>query len=106
MQRETRTYLKYTLRLLEYCYAISIIRRYKELKLTLNILLLGPNKSLLFLALAYLKNLGVSVVLSSKELLALVILQLLEAPSNSAQSLLTLMPISLSYSYVTALLRA
>ncbi|KAH3994016.1 hypothetical protein HBI10_191340 [Parastagonospora nodorum] len=74
---------------------------YKELKLTLNILLLGPNKSLLFLALAYLKDLG----LSSKELLALVILQLLGAPSNSAQSLLTLMLISLSYSYATALLR-
>ncbi|KAH4554593.1 hypothetical protein HBH86_097990 [Parastagonospora nodorum] len=51
----------------------------KELKLTLNILLLGPNKSLLFLALACLKDLG----LSSKELLALVILQLLGAPSNS-----------------------
>ncbi|KAH6312512.1 hypothetical protein HBI39_059520 [Parastagonospora nodorum] len=84
MQRETRT----------------------QLKLTLNILLLGSNKSLLFLALAYLKNLGVSVILSSKELLALVILQLLGAPSNSAQSLLTLMPISLSYSYATALLRA
>ncbi|KAH5241629.1 hypothetical protein HBI70_246250 [Parastagonospora nodorum] len=65
MQRETRTYLRYTLS--------------KELKLTLNILLLGPNKSLLFLALACLKDLG----LSSKELLALVILQLLGAPSNS-----------------------
>ncbi|KAH4199430.1 hypothetical protein HBI95_173230 [Parastagonospora nodorum] len=78
----------------------------KELKLTLNILLLGSNKSLLFLALAYLKNLEVLVILSSKELLALVMLQLLEAPSNSAQSLLTLMPISLSYSYATALLRA
>ncbi|KAH5846537.1 hypothetical protein HBI91_220640 [Parastagonospora nodorum] len=63
-------------------------------------------KSLLFLALAYLKDLGVLVILSSKELLALVILQLLEAPSNSAQSSLTLIPISLSYSYVTALLRA
>ncbi|KAH6020598.1 hypothetical protein HBI83_108170 [Parastagonospora nodorum] len=74
--------------------------------LTLNILLLGPNKSLLFLALACLKDLGVSVVLSSEELLALVILRLLEAPSNSAQSLLTLMPVSLSYSYATALLRA
>ncbi|KAH5603444.1 hypothetical protein HBI45_122940 [Parastagonospora nodorum] len=74
----------------------------EELKLTLNILLLGPNKSLLFLALACLKDLG----LSSKELLALVILQLLGAPSNSAQSLLTLMPVSLSYSYATALLRA
>ncbi|KAH4607150.1 hypothetical protein HBH55_249760, partial [Parastagonospora nodorum] len=70
--------------------------------LTLNILLLGSNKSLLFLALACFKNLE----LSSKELLALVILQLLEAPSNSAQSLLTLIPVSLSYSYVTALLRA
>ncbi|KAH4257282.1 hypothetical protein HBI04_222410 [Parastagonospora nodorum] len=70
MQKETRTRLKYTLS--------------KELKLTLNILLLGSNKSLLFLALAYLKNLGVLVILSSKELLALVILRLLEAPSNSA----------------------
>ncbi|KAH6210183.1 hypothetical protein HBI15_154420 [Parastagonospora nodorum] len=70
MQRETRTRLRYTLS--------------KELKLMLNILLLGSNKSLLFLALAYLKNLGVLVILSSKELLALVILQLLEAPSNSA----------------------
>ncbi|KAH5799444.1 hypothetical protein HBI89_145810 [Parastagonospora nodorum] len=66
MQRETRTYLRYTLS--------------KELKLMLNILLLGSNKSLLFLALAYLKDLE----LSSKKLLALVILQLLEAPSNSA----------------------
>ncbi|KAH4856473.1 hypothetical protein HBH75_072900 [Parastagonospora nodorum] len=92
MQRETRTRLRYTLS--------------KELKLTLNILLLGPNKSLLFLALACLKDLGVLVILSSKELLALVMLQLLGAPSNSAQSLLTLMPISLSYSYATALLRA
>ncbi|KAH5088950.1 hypothetical protein HBH72_237770 [Parastagonospora nodorum] len=103
MQRETKTRLRYTLRLLEYCYAISIIRQLisnKELKLTLNILLLGPNKSLLFLALACLKNLE----LSSKELLALVIL--VKAPSNSAQSLLTLMPVSLSYSYATALLRA
>ncbi|KAH5617666.1 hypothetical protein HBI22_251200 [Parastagonospora nodorum] len=79
---------------------------YEELKLTLNILLLGSNKSLLFLALACLKNLGVLVILSSKELLALVILQLLGALSNSAQSLLTLMPVSLSYSYATALLRA
>ncbi|KAH6509986.1 hypothetical protein HBI81_261370, partial [Parastagonospora nodorum] len=42
--------------------------------LTLNILLLGSNKSLLFLALAYLKNLEVLVILSSEELLALVIL--------------------------------
>ncbi|KAH5540945.1 hypothetical protein HBI27_094270 [Parastagonospora nodorum] len=79
---------------------------YKELKLMLNTLLLGPNKSLLFLALAYLKDLGVLVILSSEELLALVMLRLLRAPSNSAQSLLTLMPVSLSYSYATALLRA
>ncbi|KAH5421503.1 hypothetical protein HBI47_134490 [Parastagonospora nodorum] len=70
MQRETRTCLRYTLS--------------KELKLTLNTLLLGSNKSLLFLALACLKDLGVLVVLSSKELLALVILQLLGAASNSA----------------------
>ncbi|KAH4094408.1 hypothetical protein HBH46_172630 [Parastagonospora nodorum] len=62
----------------------------------------ASSKSLLFLALACLKNLG----LSSEELLALVMLQLLEAPSNSAQSSLTLIPVSLSYSYVTALLRA
>ncbi|KAH5988470.1 hypothetical protein HBI84_197510 [Parastagonospora nodorum] len=61
----------------------------KELKLTLNILLLGSNKSLLFLALAYLKNLR----LSSEELLALVIL--VKALSNSTQSLLTLIPISI-----------
>ncbi|KAH4914926.1 hypothetical protein HBI79_240480, partial [Parastagonospora nodorum] len=52
--------------------------------LTLNILLLGSNKSLLFLALACLKNLEVLVILSSEELLALVILQLLRVPSNSA----------------------
>ncbi|KAH6308981.1 hypothetical protein HBI38_187570 [Parastagonospora nodorum] len=65
MQRETRTRLKYTLS--------------KELKLMLNILLLGSNggKSLLFLALACLKNLGVLVILSSEELLALVILSIL-----------------------------
>ncbi|KAH6515413.1 hypothetical protein HBI07_251390 [Parastagonospora nodorum] len=69
MQRETRTYLRYTLS--------------KELKLTLNILLLGPNKSLLFLALACLKDLGVLVILSSEELSALVMLRLLGAPSNS-----------------------
>ncbi|KAH6380310.1 hypothetical protein HBI34_017460 [Parastagonospora nodorum] len=74
--------------------------------LTLNTLLLGPNKSLLFLALACLKDLGVSVVLSSEELSALVMLRLSGAPSNSAQSSLTLMPVSLSYSYATALLRA
>ncbi|KAH6268688.1 hypothetical protein HBI40_217830 [Parastagonospora nodorum] len=62
----------------------------------------ASSKSLLFLALACLKDLG----LSSEELLALVILRLLGAPSNSTQSSLTLMPVSLSYSYATALLRA
>ncbi|KAH3908064.1 hypothetical protein HBH56_177140 [Parastagonospora nodorum] len=96
MQRETRTYLRYTLNLLKKTFAI----------LTLNTLLLGSNKSLLFLALACLKDLEVLVILSSEELLALVMLRLLGVPSNSAQSLLTLIPISLSYSYVTALLRA
>ncbi|KAH5348763.1 hypothetical protein HBI49_195660 [Parastagonospora nodorum] len=81
---------------------------YKELKLMLNILLLSSkasNKSLLFLALACFKNLE----LSSKELLALVILSILRriiVDNNSTQSLLTLISISLSYSYVTALLRA
>ncbi|KAH4043907.1 hypothetical protein HBH49_222720 [Parastagonospora nodorum] len=74
MQRETRTYLRYTLNLLKKTFAI----------LTLNTLLLGSNKSLLFLALACLKDLGVLVILSSKELLALVILRLLGVPSNSA----------------------
>ncbi|KAH5844303.1 hypothetical protein HBI88_252950 [Parastagonospora nodorum] len=69
MQRETRTYLRYTLRK-DFCYKLI---SNKELKLMLNILLLGPNKSLLFLALACLKDLG----LSSKELLALVILSIL-----------------------------
>ncbi|KAH3956190.1 hypothetical protein HBH51_249280 [Parastagonospora nodorum] len=44
----------------------------------------ASSKSLLFLALACLKDLGVLVVLSSEELLALVMLRLLEAPSNSA----------------------
>ncbi|KAH4892496.1 hypothetical protein HBH74_208340 [Parastagonospora nodorum] len=87
MQRETRTQKTFAI-------------------LTLNILLSGPNKSLLFLALACLKDLEVLVILSSEELLALVILRLSEAPSNSAQSSLTLMPISLSYSYATALLKA
>ncbi|KAH4924264.1 hypothetical protein HBH73_211600 [Parastagonospora nodorum] len=78
---------------------------YKELKLMLNTLLLSSNKSLLFLALACFKNLE----LSSKELLALVILSILRriiVDNNSTQSLLTLISISLSYSYVTALLRA
>ncbi|KAH6285148.1 hypothetical protein HBI39_243830 [Parastagonospora nodorum] len=44
----------------------------------------ASSKSLLFLALAYFKDLGVLVILSSEELLALVILQLLRVPSNSA----------------------
>ncbi|KAH5703559.1 hypothetical protein HBI20_248010 [Parastagonospora nodorum] len=47
----------------------------KELKLTLNTLLLGSNKSLFFLALACLKDLEVLVILSSEELLALVMLK-------------------------------
>ncbi|KAH3972611.1 hypothetical protein HBI56_241610 [Parastagonospora nodorum] len=77
----------------------------------LNILLLSSkasNKSLLFLALAYFKNLEVLVILSSEELLALVILSILRriiVDNNFAQSLLTLILISLSYSYVTTLLR-
>ncbi|KAH6354778.1 hypothetical protein HBI34_234090 [Parastagonospora nodorum] len=65
----------------------------------------ASSKSLLFLALACFKNLE----LSSKELLALVILSILRriiVDNNSTQSLLTLISISLSYSYVTALLRA
>ncbi|KAH4846922.1 hypothetical protein HBH75_170100 [Parastagonospora nodorum] len=90
MQRETRTHYK---AILFYSKALATKHR-------------AFSKSLLFLALACLKDLGVLVILSSKELLALVVLQLLGAPSNSAQSLLTLMSISLSYSYVTALLRA
>ncbi|KAH4258537.1 hypothetical protein HBI03_143320 [Parastagonospora nodorum] len=77
----------------------------------LNILLLSSkasNKSLLFLALAYFKNLEVLVILSSEELLALVILSILRriiVDNNFAQSLLTLILISLFYSYVTTLLR-
>ncbi|KAH6242262.1 hypothetical protein HBI42_235890 [Parastagonospora nodorum] len=58
------------------------------------------------LAIKHRQAQALEAVLSSKELLALVMLRLLEASSNSAQSLLTLMPISLSYSYATALLRA
>ncbi|KAH4150495.1 hypothetical protein HBH43_248630 [Parastagonospora nodorum] len=99
MQRETRTYLRYA-SLLEKTFAILFYSKALATKHR------ASSKSLLFLALAYLKDLEVLVILSSEELLALVILQLLEAPSNSAQSLLTLMPISLSYSYATTLLRA
>ncbi|KAH5722252.1 hypothetical protein HBI17_253420 [Parastagonospora nodorum] len=65
MQRETKT--QKTFAILSYSKALAIKHR-------------KYSKSLLFLALACLKNLE----LSSKELLALVILQLLEAPSNSA----------------------
>ncbi|KAH5398316.1 hypothetical protein HBI46_247080 [Parastagonospora nodorum] len=91
MQRETRT--QKTFAILFYSKALATKHR-------------ASSKSLLFLALAYLKDLGVLVILSSKELLALVMLQsILRAPSNSTQSLLTLMPVSLSYSYATALLR-
>ncbi|KAH6134262.1 hypothetical protein HBI68_245290 [Parastagonospora nodorum] len=86
MQRETRT--QKTFAILFYSKALATKHR-------------ASSKSLLFLALACLKDLG----LSSEELLALVMLQLLGVPSNSAQSLLTLMPVSLSYSYATALLR-
>ncbi|KAH6065832.1 hypothetical protein HBI67_115490 [Parastagonospora nodorum] len=156
MQRETRTRLRCTLRLLEYCYAISIIRRYvlidivknlssrlihffqalsnhylvkrlvKQLRLRqalvsetsikaamiVVILPTSSGKSLLFLALACLKDLGVSVVvLPFRELLNNIKERLIAASIphleyNSAQSLLTLMPVSLSYSYATALLRA
>ncbi|KAH4609505.1 hypothetical protein HBH55_248910 [Parastagonospora nodorum] len=96
MQRETRTYLRYTLNLLKKTFAILFYSKALAIKHRKH------SKSLLFLALACLKDLE----LSSEELLALVMLRLLGVPSNSAQSLLTLIPISLSYSYVTALLRA
>ncbi|KAH5566496.1 hypothetical protein HBI24_234480 [Parastagonospora nodorum] len=120
MQRETRTCLRYTLKK-DFCYkliskqaiqneldykailfyskALAIKHRASRYKL-----LTANYKSLLFLALACLKNLG----LSSEELLALVMLSILRriiVDNNSAQSLLTLMLISLSYSYATALLR-
>ncbi|KAH6106899.1 hypothetical protein HBI69_177950 [Parastagonospora nodorum] len=68
MQRETRT--QKTFAILFYSKALAIKHRVSS-------------KSLLFLALAYLKNLEVLVILSSEELLALVILRLLGAPSNS-----------------------
>ncbi|KAH4342232.1 hypothetical protein HBH98_169230 [Parastagonospora nodorum] len=68
MQRETRT--QKTFAILFYSKALAIKHRVSS-------------KSLLFLALACLKNLEVLVILSSEELLALVILRLLGAPSNS-----------------------
>ncbi|KAH5533292.1 hypothetical protein HBI27_200100 [Parastagonospora nodorum] len=112
MQRETRTCLRYTLKK-DFCYkliskqAIQNELDYKAILFYSKALAIkhrASNKSLLFLALACLKNLG----LSSEELLALVILSILRriiVDNNSAQSLLTLMLISLSYSYATALLR-
>ncbi|KAH5188587.1 hypothetical protein HBH76_102070 [Parastagonospora nodorum] len=83
MQRETKTRLRYTLNLLEKTFAILSYSKALATKHR------ASSKSLLFLALACLKNLGVLVILSSEELLALVIL--------------------VSYAglyYVTALLRA
>ncbi|KAH5726203.1 hypothetical protein HBI20_069210 [Parastagonospora nodorum] len=155
MQRETRTRLEYTLKLLEYRYAISTIRpgcteriRLQSYSVLIDIvknlslqhlginsqlltslvkpleavvssqtsvvvvLLTSSSKSLLFLALAYLKDLGVLViVLLFRELLnnikeRLIAASILHLEYNSAQSLLTLIPVSLSYSYATALLRA
>ncbi|KAH5665108.1 hypothetical protein HBI21_248940 [Parastagonospora nodorum] len=126
---KTRTRLRYTLRLLEYRYAISIIRPgcterirlqsysilidiVKNLSSLVVILLTSSSKSLLFLALACLKDLGVLVVvLPFRELLnnikkRLIAASILHLEYNSAQSSLTLIPVSLSYSYVTALLRA
>ncbi|KAH6242305.1 hypothetical protein HBI40_253420 [Parastagonospora nodorum] len=87
-------------------------------RLRLLVLPTGGGKSLLFLAPACLEDPGVSVVRliaasiphlewsSGEELSAPVVLRLSGAPSNSAQSSLTSMPVSLSYSYATALLRA
>ncbi|KAH5460828.1 hypothetical protein HBI30_015540 [Parastagonospora nodorum] len=86
MQRETRTYLKYTLSLLEKTFAILSYSKALAIKHR------EHSKSLLFLALAYLKDLGVLVILSSKELLALVILSILRR--------------IIVDNYVTALLRA
>ncbi|KAH5748854.1 hypothetical protein HBI93_253570 [Parastagonospora nodorum] len=69
MQRETRTYLRYTLRK-DFCYNYKAILFYSKALATKH---RKHSKSLLFLALACLKDLG----LSSKELLALVILSIL-----------------------------
>ncbi|KAH5805027.1 hypothetical protein HBI93_253300 [Parastagonospora nodorum] len=66
MQRETRTYLRYTLRK-DFRYNYKAILSYSKALATKYRV---SNKSLLFLALAYLKDLE----LSSKKLLALVIL--------------------------------
>ncbi|KAH5496532.1 hypothetical protein HBI52_193910 [Parastagonospora nodorum] len=88
-----------------FCYNYKAILFYSK---ALAIKHRASNKSLLFLALAYFKNLEVLVILSSEELLALVILSILRriiVDNNFTQSLLTLILISLSYSYVTTLLR-
>ncbi|KAH5215018.1 hypothetical protein HBI62_172250 [Parastagonospora nodorum] len=58
----------------DFCYNYKAILSYSK---ALAIKHRASSKSLLFLALAYLKNLGVLVILSSKELLALVILSIL-----------------------------
>ncbi|KAH4914031.1 hypothetical protein HBH73_253720 [Parastagonospora nodorum] len=102
MQRETRTQKTFAIAVQNELDYKAILSYSKALATKHR----ASSKSLLFLALACLKDLEVLVILSSEELLALVILRLSEAPSNSAQSSLTLMPISLSYSYATALLKA
>ncbi|KAH4400471.1 hypothetical protein HBH92_231910 [Parastagonospora nodorum] len=56
----------------DFCYNYKAILSYSKALATKH---RASSKSLLFLALAYLKDLGVLVILSSKELLALVILQ-------------------------------
>ncbi|KAH5526217.1 hypothetical protein HBI27_246580 [Parastagonospora nodorum] len=91
MQRETRTYLRYTLRKdfrykLIFKQAVRNELDYKAILFYSKALATkhrASSKSLLFLALACLKDLGVLVILSSEELLALVMLRLLGAPSNS-----------------------
>ncbi|KAH6037119.1 hypothetical protein HBI54_182240 [Parastagonospora nodorum] len=89
MQRETRTYLRCTLKK-DFRYTELISKQAVRNELDYKAILFyskalaikhrASSKSLLFLALACLKDLG----LSSEELLALVMLRLLEAPSNSA----------------------
>ncbi|KAH6458647.1 hypothetical protein HBI59_072750 [Parastagonospora nodorum] len=86
MQRETRTRLRCTLRLKDFRYKL-IFKQAVQNELDYKAILFyskalatkhrASSKSLLFLALAYLKDLGVLVILSSEELLALVILSIL-----------------------------
>ncbi|KAH5055202.1 hypothetical protein HBH96_135140 [Parastagonospora nodorum] len=92
MQRETETRLEYTLRK-DFCYKLiskQAVRNELDYKAILSYSKAlatkhrASSKSLLFLALACLEDLEVSVVLSGEELLALVMLRLLGAPSNSA----------------------